>query len=168
MRLTVLSDIHDQHDHLRSILERVRSQKPDALILCGDLTRPAVLEACKAAVPKLAFCLGNCDRGHAEELRQSGVVLNAAAWDAVGVFPLDDGGSVAFAHEPGVARRAALEGGHRAVFFGHTHRPFEEHLNLAEPRGTLLANPGDVEGRYHRVGGLTWDSRTGRIHWFEL
>jgi hypothetical protein len=31
----------------------------------------------------------------------------------------------------------------------------------------LLANPGDVQGRYGRVGGLLWDSVSGKLTWVE-
>ena len=64
---------------------------------------------------------------------------------------------MAFTHFPAVARRLVHEGGHKAVFYGHTHRPAAERLAL--PQGpVLLANPGDVERRYGRVTGLLWDS----------
>jgi putative phosphoesterase len=168
MRLAVLSDIHNQTDNLIAILSRMRSLRPDALILCGDLTEPKVLEICKASVGRLSFCLGNCDRSSADALRDSALVLGAGAWDSVGLFPLDEGGSVAFTHFPATARRSAMEGGHAAVFYGHTHKPAQETLRLGDGGGVLLANPGDVQGRYRRVGGLVWDSLSGALTWCEL
>jgi putative phosphoesterase len=167
MRLAILSDIHDQQENLRQVLARLRPLAPEALIVCGDLTRPEVLEACKALCPRLAFCLGNCDTQHADELKRSALVLGAAVWESLGCFPLPGGETVAFSHFPAVARRAASEGGHRAVFFGHTHKRFDERLGSGPGAGTLLANPGDVQGRYGRAGGLLWDSADSTLTWVD-
>jgi putative phosphoesterase len=168
MRLAILSDIHDEQEHLQSVLGHLAFLKPDALILCGDLTAPAILEQCHAAFTPLAFCLGNCDRSRADALMEDAGLLGAAAWDSVGVFPLPEGGSVAFAHFPHLARRAALTGRHSAVFYGHTHRVAEERLRLEDGSSVLLANPGDVQGRYGRVGGLLWDSSDSACMFFRV
>jgi len=147
----------------------VRDRNPDLLLLCGDLTSPEVLLACRPSAPRLAFCLGNCDRHRAEALLRRGEELDAAGFDALGILPLPEGGSMAFSHFPAAARRAALDGRHLAVFYGHTHKPAEERLAAPHSAGaiTLLANPGDVEGRFGRVGGLLWDSLAGTLDWFQ-
>jgi predicted phosphodiesterase len=113
-----------------------------------------------------AFCLGNCDAGEAESLKTTAAALGARAWGEYGLWNLAEGGSVAFTHFPALARRLAIGGAHRAVFYGHTHRPAAE--TIEGPAGpVLLANPGDVEGRYGRVTGLLWDSRGGTLRWVE-
>jgi uncharacterized protein len=167
MRLAVLSDIHDHLEHLRAVLQALRTLRPDALILCGDLTTPKILSQCRSAAPDVTFCLGNCDQHNAVALRSGALELGIVPWDSVGIYPLDHCESVAFAHFPHTARAAALSGGHRAVFYGHTHKPAEERLELEQGGRVLLANPGDVQGRFGRVGGLLWNSRTGRCTWFE-
>ncbi len=166
MRLAILSDIHDQQGHLNAILAHVRDASPEAVILCGDLTTPAVLEACRLPGLPLSFCLGNCDQARADALRHAGLALGAAFFGELGRFALPEGGSVAFSHFPAVARRAALSGQHQAVFFGHTHKAYEERL-LIGGKPVLLANPGDVEGRYGRVSALLWDSDDGSCTWLD-
>lgn len=162
MLFAVASDVHDQVLHWQRLWPRLSAAKPDALILCGDLSRPQTLGALRPAGLPWAFCLGNCDRAAAEALRQEGAAMGAAVWGDLGVWSLPEGGSIAFSHFPAIARRAALEGRHRAVFFGHTHQAFAE--TLAGPDGpVLLANPGDVERRHGRISGLLWDSTTGAL-----
>lgn len=166
MRLAILSDIHDQLGHLNAILAHVKAAHPDAVILCGDLTRPEVLAACKLPGIPLSFCLGNCDASRAEPLQREARVLGASAWGELGRLALPDGSSVAFSHFPAVARREALSGQHRAVFYGHTHKAWIERLQ-ADGQEVLLANPGDVEGRYGRVSALLWDSEDGSCTWLD-
>jgi putative phosphoesterase len=156
MLLAIASDIHDHLEHWQRLWPRLLANRPQGLILCGDLSRPSILRAVRPEGLPWAFCLGNCDQARALDLRAEGLALGATVWGELGLWSLPEGGTVAFSHFPAIARRAALEGSHRAVFYGHTHRPAAETLG-----GMLLANPGDVEGRYGRVSGLLWDSVSG-------
>ena len=165
MKIAVLSDIHDHLEALSRVLESLRPLDPDALILCGDLTRAKVLEACAAPGWPLHFCLGNCDSPHEPELRRAARAAGYAAHGRLGTLSLPQG-SLAFTHYPAEADAQARSGLYRAVFYGHTHRPGALHLD--SPSGScLLANPGDVQGRYGRVGGLVWDSENGEVEWVE-
>jgi putative phosphoesterase len=166
LRLAILSDIHDQQGHLNAILAQVRAASPDAVILCGDLTTPAVLAACRLPGLPLSFCLGNCDQARADALRHAALAVGASGFGELGRFSLPNGAAVAFSHFPAVARRAALSGLYQAVFYGHTHKASEERL-LIDGKPVLLANPGDVEGRYGRVSALLWDSDSGACTWLD-
>lgn len=160
MLFAIASDLHGHREHWARLWPCLWAERPDGLILCGDLGPPSILRSL-GLPPGLpwAFCLGNCDSGQAGALRDAALDLGATAWGESGRWSLGEAGSVAFTHFPAVARRLAQEG-HQAVFYGHTHRPAWEEVR--GPQGTvLLANPGDVEGRYGRVTGLLWDSRGG-------
>ena len=113
----------------------------------------------------MAFCLGNCDRGEADRLRATAAEHGLGAWGDLGEWDLGVGQRpVAFSHFPAIARRAADSGLYQAVFYGHTHRRAQE--LLSGPNGDcLLANPGDIEGRHGKPGGLLWDSANGELHW---
>ncbi|HXB97712.1 MAG TPA: metallophosphoesterase family protein [bacterium] len=167
MRVFVLSDIHDQTQHLRKLLRAAAAARPEALVLCGDISRPATLAQCSLAGARLSYCLGNCDRAWAEGLRQEGLAMNASGFDDVGVLSLPQDQSLAFCHFPAQARDLALAGGHQAVFYGHSHRPAAERLSLPG-REVLLANPGDVQARYGLVSGLLYDSADQSFRWINV
>src|SRR6478609_4859472 len=57
MRLAILSDIHDQTGHLAQVLARLRPLEPEAVLLCGDITRVETLLAARLPGLPLAFCL---------------------------------------------------------------------------------------------------------------
>ena len=44
MRLGVLSDTHDEIDRARHAIQLLRAEGADALVHCGDLASPAVVE----------------------------------------------------------------------------------------------------------------------------
>jgi putative phosphoesterase len=167
MRVFVLSDIHDQTQNLRHLLRAAAPLQPEALVLCGDISRPATLAQCSLPGARLSFCLGNCDRGWAEGLRQEGLAMNASGFDQSGVLALPGDQSLAFCHFPAQARDLALSGLHQAVFYGHSHRPAAERLTLPE-REVLLANPGDVQARYGMVSGLLYDSEDKSFRWVKI
>ena len=165
VRLAVISDIHDQVAHLKQVLARLSALGPEAVILCGDITRQEALLAARLPGLPLAFCLGNCDQGEAARLRSTAAAHGLGAWGDLGEWSLGEGQRpVAFTHFPALARKAAATGRYRAVFYGHTHRPAHERL---ETKGgpCLLANPGDIQGRYGAYGGLLWDSATDELTW---
>jgi predicted phosphodiesterase len=115
----------------------------------------------------LSYCLGNCDRSWAEGLLQESLALNASGFESVGMLSLPQGQSLAFCHFPSQARDLALSGAHQAVFYGHSHRPAAERLQRSG-REVLLANPGDVQGRYGLVSGLLYDSADHSFRWIKI
>jgi putative phosphoesterase len=167
MRVFVLSDIHDQTQHLRQLLRAAAPFHPEALVLCGDISRPATLAQCSLPGARLSYCLGNCDRAWADALLQESLTLNASGFESVGLLSLPQGQSLAFCHFPAQARDLALGGAHQAVFYGHSHRPAAERLQ-GGGRDVLLANPGDVQGRYGLVSGLLYDGADQSFRWIKL
>ena len=165
MRLAVISDIHDQLGHLRQVMARLNALKPQAVLCCGDITKTEALLAARLPGLPLAFCLGNCDQGEAHRLRATAAAHGIGAWGDLGEWDLGQGQRLAaFTHYPALARKAAASGKYQAVFYGHTHRQAHEIIETEEGP-CLVANPGDIEGRYGTFGGLLWDSESGEITW---
>ena len=167
MQIAVLADVHDCLSPLRRLLALEPIAKAEALILCGDLTHPAVLDACIRPGRSFSFCLGNCDQGRAAGLMKHGLMVGATPWAELGTLALPNGEQVAFVHYPAVARQAAETGQYKAVFFGHSHQPHEE-VVMVNGMAVLLANPGDVQGRYGKHSALVWDSETNIVTKLEL
>jgi predicted phosphodiesterase len=167
VRLAILSDIHDRVGHLKQVLGRLDALGPEAVLLCGDITKSETLLQARLPGLPLAFCLGNCDRGEASRLRATAAAHGLGAWGDLGVWDLGPGQRpVAFTHFPALARQAALSGTYQAVFYGHTHRRALETLEASPGAAAcLLANPGDIEGRHQQPGALLWDSVSGALEW---
>lgn len=143
MRIGILSDTHDQVERTRRAVAALLTEGAEALIHCGDLTIPAVVEEV-VGVPAY-IVLGNCDY-YPDELRQ--------AMRRTGATCLERGGLI----ELGGRRIAVTHGDSRLefdrliaespdyLFSGHTH------LRRDDRQGpTRFINPGAL----HRASEFT-------------
>lgn len=165
LRLAVLSDIHDRSQNLAHILARLDPATIDALICCGDLGAPSIIHQLALFGAPLHICLGNCDQTQAASLLRMGHLRHAGICQGSGSRNLRPAGQAAFVHYPETAKELALSGLYKAVFYGHTHRARVEHLELTDGQRVLLANPGDIQGRYDEPRALLWDSESDALHW---
>lgn len=144
MLLGVLSDTHDELLRTRVAVALLVDAGADALVHCGDLTTPAILEAC--AVLPLHFVLGNHDA--------DGVPALTAAAARCGAVSLGWGGVIDL---PGV--RVGVTHGHLTtdvrrvlaarpayLFTGHSHEPHDR-----VEGGVRRVNPGAL----HRADAYT-------------
>jgi uncharacterized protein len=134
MRIGILSDTHDQVVRTRKAVSILTTAGAEALIHCGDLTIPEVVDEF-LGVPT-SFVFGNCDYDQ-PALRRAMKRIGADCLDLGGLITLGD-------------RRIAVTHGHSHtefrrligqepdyLFSGHTHR----RLDVREGK-TRLINPG--------------------------
>ena len=76
MRIGILSDTHDQVARTAEAVALLIAEGAEALIHCGDLTGPAVVDAC-AGVPG-HYVFGNCDFDE-DALRRAIAAVGASA-----------------------------------------------------------------------------------------
>jgi len=143
MRIGILSDTHDQVERTRRAVASLLTEGAEALIHCGDLTIPAVVEEIVGAPAYIV--LGNCDY-YPDDLR--------LAMRRTGATCLERGGLI----ELGGRRIAVTHGDSRLeldrltaespdyLFSGHTH------LRRDDSQGpTRFINPGAL----HRASEFT-------------
>ncbi|WP_435021416.1 metallophosphoesterase family protein [Tundrisphaera sp. TA3] len=86
MRVGILSDTHDKVERTRTAVELLRSEGAEALIHCGDLTTPPIVEIL-ACLPAW-FVLGNNDEGRAPHLERAAAASGVACLGRGGVIEL--------------------------------------------------------------------------------
>ena len=86
MRVGIVSDTHDQVERTRSAVALLRAEGAEALIHCGDLTSPPVVEAL-ADLPSW-FVLGNNDSDEVPHLEQAAANLGVVCLGWSGVIEL--------------------------------------------------------------------------------
>ncbi|CAN5600344.1 metallophosphoesterase [soil metagenome] len=137
MRLGILSDTHDWVQLTAGAVALLQAEGAEALIHCGDLTGPEIVQTC-ASIPSY-FVFGNCDHDH-QTLRR---VIEKTGGNCLG-----RAGSVSLG-----GRRIAVTHGHltdeverlaRAepdyLLFGHTHRASD-----LRDGPTRFINPGALD-----------------------
>jgi len=154
MKIAVLSDIHDNIWNLKKVLKRVKKEKYQAIIFCGDFCAPfsAVMLA-ESELPVYAV-LGN-SYDVFNTLRTTGDFKNFNLFSEMGEVELDKK-RIALCHYPKLARGLAFTGEYDAVFYGHDHEALSE---LADK--VLLANPGEVMARYGKCTFGIYDTKSG-------
>lgn len=163
MKIAILSDIHDRTDHLAVVLKAIAEKQCDRLFFLGDICSPFTLQALAEGFPgPINAVFGNND---GDTLFLSRVESQFENLHLHGNFAELMLGSSKYAltHSPNVARAICLSGLYNAVFYGHTH--VIENTTLRN--GTLLANPGEIMGRYGKVSRGIYDSDTNTMETME-
>ncbi len=152
MRVAVLSDIHDNIWNLQRVLPQIGDA--GLLIFCGDLCAPFTLRAiAEGFAGPIHVTLGNND---GDVLLLTQVAAQHPNVTLVAPFgEVEAGGRrIAFVHYPPLGEGLAALGRYDAVFVGHSHQK-----EVRTVGHTLLANPGEVMGRFEASYGI-YDTET--------
>lgn len=161
MKLVFISDIHGSLTYLERALERVEAEKPDQIVLLGDLLyhgprnplpegyAPAeVLKRLNAYKERLVCVRGNCDSEVDQMVLQFPIRADYAMLYVDGLKIFATHGHIYSAQElPPLSEGNIL-------IHGHTHIPVAERLD----KGVYLLNPGSIalpkENHPHTYGVL--------------
>jgi uncharacterized protein len=138
MRLAILSDIHDNLWNLAAAMEIVRNA--DALLCCGDLCSPFVIDELAKCEAPVHIVFGNNDadlyRITSKAQKKSNCYLHGELFQAI-----FDGRRLAMNHFDYLARPMAKSGDYDVVCFGHNHE-----FEITREGTALLINPGPIMG----------------------
>ena len=142
MKIVVVSDTHLPRfaARLESALDRVRNERPDLILHCGDLTTLDATAAFERIAPVEAVA-GNNDGP--EVVRRYGrrrVVHIGGAF--VGMVHGDGAGGTTLSRARATFASEAVD----AIVFGHSHIPY-----IALHGGVWLVNPGSVTDKRRQV-----------------
>jgi len=140
MKIAIISDIHDNVWNLGAAFERI--QDAQALICCGDLCSPFIVDLMAVGFLKgIHIVFGNNDGD------QYRITNNAVKYDGRVIIhgefaELNLGGKrFAVIHYPDIARSIAESEAYDVVCYGHNHI-----YKVEQGKNTLLVNPGAIMG----------------------
>jgi len=164
MKIAIISDTHDNVPNLEKALKWMKDNNIEALIHCGDLCAPSILKTILA--PQFAgpihMVFGNVeDRDLTSKLAQK--FNHVTHHGDVGETEIDDPAEsdvkkIAFVHFPEKGKELAESGNYDIVFYGHTHKPWEEKVN-----GIRLVNPGTLAGMFNKATFAVYDTKTDEL-----
>src|SRR5258708_18763194 len=132
MKFAIVSDSHDNIKNFNKIIDFLNAQKIATILHCGDIcNRETIDEATKNFKGEILWVRGNGDYeldGVPEKLE--------IELDAKKIF---------FNHYPEIAKAAAESGKYDLVFYGHTHKPWEEKIGKCR-----LVKPGEAAGESYK------------------
>lgn len=189
MIIAILSDSHDHVVHLNLVLPQI--QETDALIFCGDLCSPFMLDIlAKEYEGSIHLVAGNNDGDFfrimpktnsrvimhgefAELIEIDGQVMGKAQYELLYELDFDDrthGQSrIAVTHYPEIARALAESDKYDLICYGHNHK-----LSIDKVGNTFLLNPGSLMGYQPGKSSfviptfIKFDTCTGKAQSFEI
>ena len=156
MRLAVLSDIHDNLWNLAVAVEHCAAAA-DALLCCGDLCSPFVVDVLARFPGPVHIVFGNNDadlfritRKASERVQVHGELFEADL----------EGCKLAMNHFDYIARPMAGSGLYDVVCYGHNHEFRVERIGR-----TLAINPGPIMGA--KFPGGRWEEVAATFVWLD-
>lgn len=144
MRIAIMSDTHDNLATLDKTLAFLKQEKITTLIHCGDTSTLETIKYIRENFDgDLYATLGNDEKNPEDRITETSDLKRFKQFESAGELAID-GIKIAFIHYPDAAKNLARSGKYDMVFYGHTHKPWEERVG-----NCLVINPGNVAGVYY-------------------
>jgi len=160
MKVAIISDVHDNLANLKKVLRYCAENKIQKMICCGDTASEETIDFLVDNFSgKIWLTPGNMDAGYwdYEKLAKKYQGTNLQIFPAEGEVEID-GHKVAFIHFPNKAKKLAQTGKYEFVFYGHTHKPWEEKIN-----GCRVLNPGNVANIHYPATFAVWTTGNNKV-----
>ncbi len=139
MKLGIISDTHDEKERTATAIKLFRDHKADALIHCGDITSPDLVDLCAESDLPCYYVYGNNDF----ELEELDSVIESTQGHRLGF-----GGTIELAERSIAITHGHLKNAHidllqhepHYLLYGHTHRRVDRIEN-----STRIINPGALQ-----------------------
>jgi putative phosphoesterase len=170
MLVAIISDIHNNETNLQKVLNFCKEKEIDTIICCGDLASEETLDFLNDNFSgTVHYAFGNMDNEQLRKLKFVDEYRNTILHKDFGETVLDSK-KIAFVHFPEDAQELAKTGKYDFVFHGHTHKPWEEMIELpasakAPARQCKVLNPGNVAGEIFLPTFAVWETDSDK---FEL
>lgn len=145
MKFAIVSDTHDNLANFQKVINFLHLENITTMLHCGDIcTQETIDQAKKSFKGDITFVRGNGDF----DLDQIPEALEINL----------DGKKIFFNHYPDIARNQAESKKYDLVFYGHTHKPWEEKIGNCR-----LINPGEVAGQRYKPTFAIYDTKTDKL-----
>ena len=145
MKFAIISDTHDNFANITKAINWIKKEKIELILHCGDICRQETMADMQKLFPgEIKFVRGNGDYDLDDVPLEMEVLV--------------DDKKVFMNHYPEVAKKAAKSGNYDLVFYGHTHKPWEEKVGKCR-----LVNPGELAGQRFKACFAIYDTQTEKL-----
>lgn len=144
MKIAIVSDTHNNFVNFKKAIDWANKNGMQMILHCGDIqTRQVIDESKEAFNGEIKFVKGNGDYDlDLPEKMELKIDLK----------------KIAFCHFPEIAKKLAASGKFDIVFYGHTHKPWEEIANNCR-----LVNPGELAGQLFKPTFAVYDTKANLL-----
>ena len=144
MKIAIVSDTHNNWANFKKAIRWIKKEKIQLILHCGDInSQETIDDAKKLFGGEIKFVKGNAD------------------WkiDLPEKLELEfNGKKIAFCHFPDLAKKLAQSGDYNVVFYGHTHRPWDEKVGECH-----MINPGEMAGQFFKPTFAIYNTATNNL-----
>jgi len=168
MRIAIVSDTHGNVTNFKKVVDWLNKENIQTILHCGDIGSPESLKESLSDF-KGAFLgvFGNMDKGFKILIDEYNKIPKVEVKEDIFEIEIEDPPSpqgasarrrkIAFCHFPGEAKKLAQSGRFDLVFYGHTHRPWDE--RVPSGRGEChMINPGELAGQFYKPTFAVYDT----------
>lgn len=158
MKIAIISDVHDNIPNLKKVLDYCASNSIEKIICCGDLASLDTMDFLNDNFKgEVLYAFGNMDNDYLRNTKLLQKYENTKVYSDFGEADFDNK-KIAFVHKPEPAEELCRSGKYKFVFYGHTHKPFEEMIN-----GCRMLNPGTVAGQFYPATFAVWNTENDKF-----
>lgn len=157
MKVVIFSDLHDNLDNLKKLLDWSDKNEIEKIICCGDLCRIEILKYLTQNFKGDIFLVG----GNADlfDPRDTKKISNLHYSEHFLEFKIGNQ-RILIAHKPADLKKYLAENVPSIdfAFHGHTHRPW-----MGKEEGIIIANPGTLGSTFEPATFALLDSDSGNL-----
>lgn len=151
MKLAIVSDTHNNLANFKKAINWIKKEKIRLILHCGDIANQETIdEATKYFDGEMKFVKGNADYDLDLPDKMEVELKDSSA--------NSEQTKIAFVHFPDIAKKMAQSGKFDLVFYGHTHRPWDEKVGE-----THMINPGELAGQFYKATFAIYDTATEKL-----
>ncbi len=160
MKIAIVADTHNNWANFKKAIEWIKKEKIQLILHCGDICNQEIINeaqklfegpaSAKASERQgIKYVKGNGDYG----------------LDIPDKMELEVGSKkIAFAHFPDMAKKLSQSGKFDLVFYGHTHRPWDELVpSRVGEKSCHMINPGELAGQFYKATFAVYDTDTEKL-----
>lgn len=154
MLIAIISDIHNNEVNLQKVLNYCDENNIKTIICCGDLASEETLNFLNDNFSGVIYyTFGNMDNDQLRDFEFKDQYKKTFLYKGFGEIEID-GKKIAFIHYPDMAKQLCQSEKYDFVFYGHTHKPWEETIGNCK-----MLNPGNVTGDFYPPTFAVWNTK---------
>ena len=142
MKFVIISDTHGNVTNFKKVIDWIQKENIQLILHCGDIGDPESLEnSLEEFKGKFLGVFGNMDTNYKILIEDYNKISKVKIAEKILETKIENK-NIAITHKPDDARRLAESEKFDLVFYGHTHRPWEEKIGDCR-----MINPGELAGQ---------------------
>lgn len=159
MRIAIVSDTHDNLTNFKKAIDWINKEKIKKIIHCGDIFKTETIkEILKNFKGEIYLIFSSADASFSKIPEDSFKNLSKVKiCSDFGELKINNK-KISFCHFPEIAQKLSNQQKYHLVFYGHTHKPWEEKIGK-----TKVINPGNLAGIFYKPTFAIYNSKTDKL-----